>query len=57
MKFLKFFGIFATVVGAIGGFGYAAFQHQWFIAVCVAVLAGAAVPTVIKWYKDITDPE
>lgn len=38
-KIACFLGICCWGVGAIGGFGYAAYAHAWFIAVCVAFLA------------------
>ena len=55
-KIGKFFGVFAYAVGAIGGIGSTLYNKDYFIAVCVAVLAGMAFPTVKKWFKDITNP-
>lgn len=53
MKYLKFFGVAASVIGAIGGFGYAIYYHQPVIAICIAVLGYAAFPTVKSWVKEI----
>ena len=53
-KILNFFGLFAYVVGSIGGFGYAIYAKAYFIAVCVAVLAGMAFPTAKEWFKSLT---
>ena len=52
-KILKFFGLFAYAVGAIGGFGYAMYCKAYFIGVCVVVLSAMAFPTAKKWFKDI----
>ena len=38
-KIACFLGICCWGVGAIGGFGYAAYLGKWFIAVCIAFLA------------------
>jgi len=54
-KILRFFGLFAYAVGAIGGFGYSMYCKAYFIAVCVVVLAVMAFPTAQKWFKELTD--
>lgn len=46
-----FFALFACVIGAIAGFGLSAYNHEWVTAICVLVLAGCAVPTIIKMFK------
>ncbi len=46
-----FFASFACVIGAIGGFGTCVAQHEWPIAICIVVVAGCAVPTVVKMVK------
>lgn len=53
-KFLCFFGLAAYAVGSIGGIGYACYSKAYFIAVCVAVLAGMAFPTAKEWFKTLT---
>lgn len=52
-KIGKFFGQCAYVLGAIGGFGYAAYNHAWPIAAGVVVLAGMAFPVARQWFYDI----
>ena len=52
-KFGYFFGLCAYTVGAIGGFGYAAYCKAWFIAICVVVLAAMAFPTVKSFYNKL----
>ena len=54
-KFLSFFGIAAYALGAIGGFGYAMYSHAYLIGIAVVVLAAMAVPTLIKFYKTLTE--
>lgn len=49
-----FFGLFAYIVGSIGGFGYAAYCKAWFIAVCIVVLAYMAFGTAKGWFKGLT---
>lgn len=53
-KFLSFFCLVAYVVGAIGGFGFAAWGGSWFVAICVAVLAAMAFPFAKERFKDLT---
>lgn len=50
-KVLIFFALCLYILGAIGGFGYAAYGGSWPIAVGVVVLAVLAFPTVKKWWK------
>lgn len=52
-NFLKFFALFCYTVGSIGGFGYAAWQKEWFVAICVAVLAVMAFPTAKRYFKEL----
>ena len=56
-KMLYFFGQFAYVLGSVGGFGYALYSKAYLIAVCVAVLAGMAFPTALKWYHKLMGDE
>ena len=49
------FGLAAYVIGAIGGIGYSIYSRAYIIAICVAVLAGMALPTAKKWYKSLID--
>ena len=49
----RFFGLFAYVVGAIGGFGYACYCKAYVIAVCIILLAVMAFPTAKKWFKEL----
>ncbi len=48
-----FFGLCAYAVGAIGGFGYAAYCKAWFIAICVVALAAMAFPTAKKFFNGL----
>ena len=52
-KPLCFFGLFAYVIGAIGGIGYACHVKEYVIAACIVVLAGMAFPTAKKWFNFI----
>lgn len=54
-KAFYFFAMCAYGVGAIGGFGYAAYCKAWFIAACVAALAAMAFPTVKTFYKKLME--
>lgn len=54
-KILCFFALFLYIMGTIGGIGYCVYNGAWLIAVAVAVVAAMAVPTVIKFYKFLTD--
>lgn len=47
--------LFAYLVGAIGGCGYALYSRAWFVAVCVLILAVMALPTVIALVKGLTE--
>lgn len=52
-KVLSLFGLFAYVVGAIGGFGYAMYSKAYFIGICVLALAAMAFPTLKKFWKEL----
>lgn len=52
-KVLYFLGLFAYVLGAIGGFGYALYDKAWPVAASVIVLAIMAFPTAKDWYKKL----
>jgi len=52
-KIGKFFGQCAYVLGSIGGFGYAMYNHAYPIAAGVVVLACMAFPVARKWFRDI----
>lgn len=47
--------LFAYLVGAIGGCGYALYSRAWFVAICVLVLAVIALPTVVALVKRLTE--
>lgn len=49
--FLKFLAISAYGIGALGGFGYAAWCGRWLIAACIVVLALLAWPTVKGYFR------
>lgn len=48
-----FLGSFLAVIGCIGGIGYACHIGEPVIAIAIGVLSVAAVPTVIKWIKNL----
>lgn len=52
--FLYTFLLFAYIVGAIGGFGYSAWNGTWFVAVCVLILAVMAAPTAYHIFQEWT---
>lgn len=52
--FLYTFLLFAYIVGAIGGFGYSAWNGTWFVAVCVLILAVMAAPTAYRIFQEWT---
>ena len=52
-KIYCFFVLCAYVLGALGGFGWAAYNKAWLIAVCVAALAAMAFPYVRKAFKEL----
>lgn len=54
-KFGLFAGIAAYIVGLVGGIGYALYGGAYFIALCVAVLGGIALPTVKKWFHSLLE--
>lgn len=54
-KILYFFGLFAYILGSIGGFGYALYCKAYVIAIAVVVLAIMAFPTARTWFNEIID--
>lgn len=52
---LCFFALFLYVMGTIGGIGYCIYSHAWIFAIAVAVVAAMAIPTVVSFYKFLTD--
>ena len=50
-RYIQFLGICAYILGTIGGIGYACYCHAYLIAICIAVLAVIAFPTVKGWLK------
>lgn len=52
-KFFYFICIALAFVGAIGGFGFAAYNGDWFVAACVVVLACFASFKVVELIKTI----
>ena len=50
-KILAFFGLFAYVIGSIGGVAYCLHFKQAPTAICVTVLAVLAFPTAKKMLK------
>ena len=54
-KMVSVFLLFAYLVGAIGGCGYALYSRAWFVAVCILVLAVMALPTVVALVKGLTE--
>jgi len=53
-KIIDFFGICCWAVGVIGGFGYAAYNGAWFIAVCVLVLGVLSFDKLREFVRDLT---
>ena len=47
--------LFAYIVGAIGGCGYALYSKAWFVAICVLILAVMALPTVVALVRRLTE--
>lgn len=56
-KFLYFFGMCAWFVGALGGFGYAAYCKAWFIAVCVLYLGALSFGKVKEFYNKLMESD
>ena len=50
-KFYCFFVIAAWVLGTVGGFGWAVFNHAWLIALAVLALGAMAFPYVRDTFK------
>ena len=53
----RFIAAFMWAVGTIGGFGLAAYNREWIIAACVAVLGALAFPTIRRFFKEMQDGE
>lgn len=54
-NFFYFFGLFAYMIGTIGGFGVATYNKETFIAICVLVLAAMGFPVAKRWFKSLTN--
>lgn len=54
-KALYFFGAFLAIVGGLGSLGYLLAAKEWVIAAGVAIVCFAAAPTIIGWWKKLTD--
>lgn len=52
---VAFFALFAYLIGTIGGFGSAAYAGEWFIAICIVVLAIMAFPKAKECWKRLTE--
>lgn len=52
-KIIRFFGLFACVIGAIGGLGVALYNKEYVIAACVVILAVMAFPAARKFIKEL----
>lgn len=48
------FALMAYLIGAIGGFGYACYNHAYVIALAVLVLAVMAFPTAKNYFDKWT---
>ena len=46
-----FFALLAYIIGAIGGIGYCLYIKEWFVAICLVVVAAMAFPTAKKFAK------
>ena len=53
----RFIAAFMWAVGTIGGFGLAAYNREWIIAACVAVLGALAFPTIRRFFKEMQEAE
>ena len=53
-KFLAFFELCAYGLGAIGGFGYCAFDKAWPIAIAIVALAVMAFPEAKRAFQELT---
>ena len=54
-KIIYFVLMCLYILGAIGGVGYAMFNHAYLIAIGVVVVAAMALPQVVKYYKMLTE--
>lgn len=43
----------ASLICTILGFGISTYNNEWVTAVCVLVLAGCAVPTIVRIVKQL----
>lgn len=50
-SFIDWAAFCAWLVGAIGGFGVALYNHSYFIAICVVALAVMAFPRAKKVFE------
>ena len=48
--FFYMFALMAYLMGSIGGFGYACYNHAYVIALAVLVLAVMAFPTAKRYF-------
>lgn len=54
-KILCFIALFLYLMGSIGGIGYCLYNGAYLIAIAVTMVAVMAVPTVVSFYKFLTD--
>lgn len=54
-KILCFIALFLYIIGTIGGIGCCLYSRAYMIAIAVTMLAVMAVPTVVSFYKFLTD--
>lgn len=54
-KIISFIAIALSVVGSIGGIGYACYGEGYVVAVGVAALAVLALPKVTELFHNLTD--
>lgn len=54
-KFGYLIGLFAYILGLVGGIGYALYSKAYIIAICIAALGGMALPTAKKWLDSLLD--
>lgn len=54
-KIIYFVLMCLYILGAIGGVGYALYNHAYLISIGVVVVAAMALPQVVKFYKLLTE--
>jgi hypothetical protein len=54
-KIIYFVLMCLYILGAIGGVGYALYNHAYLIAIGVVVVAAMALPQVVKYYQMLTE--